>query len=121
MTTRHGTIRNVKTNQDVNSLDNQGFRGSLLWKATDTLSFTLQVPLKVRLAHLYPRRCEEALAKRVELESLLPPAANTLSSPSLYQTLPPIISFSLFLLFVKTYVFVMSLQAPQYMRVLLAL
>ena len=41
VTSRHGTIYNVKTNQNVNSIDNQGFRGTALWKATDTLSFTL--------------------------------------------------------------------------------
>ena len=42
VTRRDGTIYDVKTDQKVNSLDNLGFRGSLLWHATDALSFTLQ-------------------------------------------------------------------------------
>ena len=41
MTTRRGTVRNVRTNEWTNSLDNQGIRGSLLWKPADTLSITL--------------------------------------------------------------------------------
>ena len=41
LTDRQGTIRNVATNQYVNSLDNLGLRGALLWKPTDTLSLTL--------------------------------------------------------------------------------
>ena len=40
-TDRRGTIYNVATNQHVNSLDNLGLRGTLLWKATDTLNLTL--------------------------------------------------------------------------------
>ena len=40
-TKRDGTIHNVATNQDVNSQDNLGIRGSLLYKPTDTLSLTL--------------------------------------------------------------------------------
>jgi iron complex outermembrane receptor protein len=41
VTTRRGTIYNVTTDKYVNSQDNLGFRGQLLWKATDTLDFTL--------------------------------------------------------------------------------
>ena len=40
-TTRRGTVRNVRTNEWTNSLDNQGVRGSLLWTPTDTLKVTL--------------------------------------------------------------------------------
>ncbi|MGK2909000.1 MAG: TonB-dependent receptor [Sphingobium sp.] len=40
-TDRRGTIYNVATNQHVNSQDNLGVRGSLLWKPTDTLNITL--------------------------------------------------------------------------------
>jgi iron complex outermembrane receptor protein len=40
-TDRRGTIYNVVTNQHVNSQDNLGVRGSLLWKPTDTLNITL--------------------------------------------------------------------------------
>ena len=41
VTHRQGTIYNVTTQQHVNEQDNLGFRGSLLWRATDTLAFTL--------------------------------------------------------------------------------
>ncbi|WP_439534808.1 TonB-dependent receptor [Polymorphobacter sp.] len=41
VTDRQGTIENVATNQFVNSIDNMGVRGALLWKPTDTLSITL--------------------------------------------------------------------------------
>ena len=41
LTTRRGTIYNVTTDKYVNSQDNKGFRGQLLWKATDNLDFTL--------------------------------------------------------------------------------
>ncbi len=40
-TDRRGTIYNVATNQHVNSQDNLGIRGTLLWKPSDRLSFTL--------------------------------------------------------------------------------
>jgi iron complex outermembrane receptor protein len=40
-TKRDGTIHNVTTNHDVNSQDNLGIRGSLLYKPTETLSLTL--------------------------------------------------------------------------------
>jgi iron complex outermembrane receptor protein len=40
-TDRNGTIYNVATDRRVNSQDNLGLRGSLLWKATDTLNLTL--------------------------------------------------------------------------------
>ncbi|WP_174275237.1 TonB-dependent receptor [Sphingomonas bacterium] len=40
-THRDGTIYNVTTRQHVNSQDNLGVRGALLFKATDTLSLTL--------------------------------------------------------------------------------
>ncbi len=40
-TDRRGTIYNVKTNQHVNSQDNLGIRAALLWKPSETLSFTL--------------------------------------------------------------------------------
>ena len=41
VTDRNGTIYNVATDQRVNSQDFLGLKGSLLWKATDTLSLTL--------------------------------------------------------------------------------
>ena len=40
-TDRRGTIYNVVTNQHVNSQDNLGVRGSLLWKPSDALRVTL--------------------------------------------------------------------------------
>lgn len=40
-TSRRGTIFNVKTGNYVNEQDNIGVRGAVLWKATDTLNFTL--------------------------------------------------------------------------------
>lgn len=40
-TDRDGTIYNVATNQKVNSQDNLGIRGTLLWKPTDTLKIYL--------------------------------------------------------------------------------
>ncbi|HEX7821247.1 MAG TPA: TonB-dependent receptor [Sphingobium sp.] len=40
-TDRDGTIYNVATNQRVNSQDNLGIRGTLLWKPTDTLKIYL--------------------------------------------------------------------------------
>lgn len=40
-TDRRGTIHNVTTNQDVNSQDNLGVRGALLWKPSEALSITL--------------------------------------------------------------------------------
>ncbi|PZU10932.1 TonB-dependent receptor [Sphingomonas sp.] len=40
-TKRQGTIYNVTTNAHVNSQDNLGVRGTLLYKATDTLKLTL--------------------------------------------------------------------------------
>ncbi|HWL63174.1 MAG TPA: TonB-dependent receptor [Steroidobacteraceae bacterium] len=39
-TSRHGTIYNVATTNRVNELDNVGFRGQILWRATDTLKVT---------------------------------------------------------------------------------
>lgn len=39
-TSRQGTIQNIATNQDIQSIDNIGFRGSLLWKPTDDLRVT---------------------------------------------------------------------------------
>lgn len=41
ITTRRGTIYNVRTDKYLNSQDNVGFRGQLLWKPTDTLDLTL--------------------------------------------------------------------------------
>ncbi|WP_010216955.1 TonB-dependent receptor [Sphingomonas sp. PAMC 26621] len=41
ITTRRGTIYNVRTDTYLNSQDNVGFRGQLLWKPTDTLDLTL--------------------------------------------------------------------------------
>ena len=41
ITTRRGTIYNVRTDTYLNSQDNIGFRGQLLWKPTDTLDLTL--------------------------------------------------------------------------------
>ena len=40
-TDRRGTIFNVRTGQNVNSLDNLGVRGSILWKPSDTFKVTL--------------------------------------------------------------------------------
>ncbi|MEH3099497.1 TonB-dependent receptor [Sphingomonas adhaesiva] len=40
-TDRRGTIYNVRTGTYVNSQDNLGVRGALLWKASDTLNVTL--------------------------------------------------------------------------------
>lgn len=40
-TDRHGTIYNVATNQRVNSQDNIGLRGAVLWKPTEALNITL--------------------------------------------------------------------------------
>ncbi len=41
ITTRRGTIFNLRQNAFQNSQDNQSFRGQLLWKPTDTLDLTL--------------------------------------------------------------------------------
>ena len=41
ITTRKGTIYNVRTGKNLNSQDNVSFRGQLLWKPTDTLDLTL--------------------------------------------------------------------------------
>ncbi|MBU3077058.1 TonB-dependent receptor [Sphingomonas quercus] len=40
-TERRGTIYNVTSDKWVNAQNNRGFRGSLLWKATDALNLTL--------------------------------------------------------------------------------
>jgi iron complex outermembrane receptor protein len=40
-TTRRGTIRNVTTGQDIQSLDNLGVRAQVLWEAADNLKVTL--------------------------------------------------------------------------------
>jgi iron complex outermembrane receptor protein len=40
-TSRRGTIYNVASDQYINSQDNVGIRGSLLWKVSDTLKLTL--------------------------------------------------------------------------------
>ena len=40
-TDRRGTIYNVATNSHVNSQDNLGIRGTLLWKPTETVNVTL--------------------------------------------------------------------------------
>ncbi|WP_242095822.1 TonB-dependent receptor [Sphingomonas sp. CROZ-RG-20F-R02-07] len=41
VTTREGTIDNVRTDQHLNSQDNLGFRGQLLWQAAPNLDLTL--------------------------------------------------------------------------------
>ena len=41
VTTREGTIDNVRTDQHLNSQDNLGFRGQLLWQAAPDLDLTL--------------------------------------------------------------------------------
>ena len=41
ITTRRGTIYNVRTGKYLNSQDNVGFRGQLLWKPTENLDLTL--------------------------------------------------------------------------------
>jgi iron complex outermembrane receptor protein len=40
-TSRSGTIRNVTSGEDIQSLDNIGVRGQVLWEATDNLKVTL--------------------------------------------------------------------------------
>ena len=40
-TSRAGTIRNVATGQDIQSLDNLGVRAQVLWEAADNLTITL--------------------------------------------------------------------------------
>lgn len=40
-TDRRGTIRNVRTNQDIQSLDNLGLRAQLLWQPSNDLRITL--------------------------------------------------------------------------------
>ena len=40
-TSRRGTIRNVTTGEDIQSLDNLGVRAQLLWEPTDSLRVTL--------------------------------------------------------------------------------
>lgn len=40
-TDRRGTIRNVTSNQDIQSLDNLGLRAQLLWQPSDDLKITL--------------------------------------------------------------------------------
>jgi iron complex outermembrane receptor protein len=40
-TSRRGTIRNVVTGQDIQSLDNLGVRAQVLWEAVDNLKITL--------------------------------------------------------------------------------
>ncbi|MBA4008279.1 MAG: TonB-dependent receptor [Hyphomonas sp.] len=40
-TSRRGTIRNVTTGQDIQSLDNLGLRTQVLWEAADNLKITL--------------------------------------------------------------------------------
>ena len=41
VSTRRGTVRNVRTDNWTNSLDNQGLRGSILWKPSNALKVTL--------------------------------------------------------------------------------
>jgi iron complex outermembrane receptor protein len=41
ITTRRGTIYNVRTGEHLNSQDNLGFRGSMLWQAAPNLDLTL--------------------------------------------------------------------------------
>ena len=41
LTTRRGTIYNVRQDEHQNSQDNKSFRGQLLWRATDNLDLTL--------------------------------------------------------------------------------
>lgn len=41
VTKRKGAIENVRSGQDINDQDNLGFKGQLLWKATDALTLTL--------------------------------------------------------------------------------
>ncbi len=41
VTQRDGTIYNTRTHRHINEQDNIGFKGQLLWKATDDLSITL--------------------------------------------------------------------------------
>ena len=59
VTTRKGTIYNVTTDKYVNSQDNKGFRGQLLWKATDNLDFTLYGDY----AHQNPNCCAQIFAR----------------------------------------------------------
>ncbi|WP_302053748.1 TonB-dependent receptor [Sphingomonas tagetis] len=40
-TSRRGTVYNVRTGNYVNEQDNIGFRGAILWRASDTLDLTL--------------------------------------------------------------------------------
>ncbi|MFO6448122.1 TonB-dependent receptor [Erythrobacter sp. NE805] len=41
LTDRRGTIRNVRTGQDIQSLDNLGLRGQVLWQPAENLRITL--------------------------------------------------------------------------------
>ena len=59
LTTRRGTIYNVTTGKYVNSQDNKGFRGQLLWKPTDNLDFTLYGDY----AHQDPNCCVQIFAR----------------------------------------------------------
>ncbi|HEX7852557.1 MAG TPA: TonB-dependent receptor [Sphingobium sp.] len=47
-TRRDGTVQNVLTGTDLQRQDNVGVRGSLLWKPTDTLDFTLSGDFNVQ-------------------------------------------------------------------------
>ena len=47
-TTRHGTIYDIASNTDLHRQRNLGFRGQLLWKATDALDLTLSGDFNVQ-------------------------------------------------------------------------
>ncbi len=58
ITTREGTIYNVRQHEHENSQDNQGVRGQLLWKPTPTLNLTLSADYN----HQDPRCCVQYYA-----------------------------------------------------------
>ena len=59
LSTRRGTVYNVRTNSWTNSLDNQGLRASILWKPSDTLRVTLSGDY----AHQDPRGYTQVVAR----------------------------------------------------------
>ncbi len=68
VTRRNGTLFNTVTGRDVNTLDNLGLRGQLLWQATDALDLTLYAD--------YNRQAPEGFAQNYAFVAPTARAAN---------------------------------------------
>ncbi len=85
-TTRDGTIYNVTTDQHINELDNLGFKGQLLWRATDNLDvtfaadYTHQNPLGFGQVYVRTGATQRPLARQY---AALAAASNNYAPPSL--------------------------------------